>query len=199
MDAQELRPGLWRWAAPHPEWTPEDGEEGWGPEVASYAHLPIDALVLFDPLVPHDGDAERFWRELDRDVERLGRPHVLITIFWHARSAQAILDRYDGARVWCHENAATRIGERTQITDTFSGAAALPGGVEPWLTERADEVLYWLPAHRALVAGDALLGDGAGGVRVCPWFKDESAYEPFRASLRPLLDFPVELVLLTHG
>ena len=31
MHIQKLRPGLWRWTALHPEWTPE---EEWGEEVA---------------------------------------------------------------------------------------------------------------------------------------------------------------------
>ena len=51
MEVQELRPGLWRWTASHPEW---DHAEQWGPEVGSvYAELP-DSLVVVDPLVPAD-------------------------------------------------------------------------------------------------------------------------------------------------
>ena len=49
MEVQELRPGLWRWTASHPEW---DHAENWGPEVGSvYAELP-DSLVVVDPLDP---------------------------------------------------------------------------------------------------------------------------------------------------
>ena len=199
MDAQELRPGLWRWTAAHPDWTPDEGgPDGWEQEVASYAYVADETLVLVDPLVPDD---DRFWRELDRDVERVGPPHVLLTVFWHARSAQAILDRHEGARVWAHEAAVERIGERTRITDTFDTGATLPGGIEPRPIQRADEVLYWLPAHRALFAGDSLLGAHGGGIRLCPpsWFREAADYEPFRRSLRPLLELPIELVLLTHG
>ena len=37
MDVAELAPGLWRWTAPHPEWTPaEGGPEGWEENVAAY-------------------------------------------------------------------------------------------------------------------------------------------------------------------
>ena len=51
VEAQELRAGLWRWTAPHPEW--QEGDS-WPQEVGSvYAELP-DALVLVDPLVPAD-------------------------------------------------------------------------------------------------------------------------------------------------
>ncbi len=28
--------------------------------------------------------------------------------------------------------------------------------------------MYWLPEPRALVPGDLLIGDGEGGVRMCP-------------------------------
>ena len=196
MDAQELRPGLWRWTTPHPEWTPE--ADGWEQEVGSYAYVTEDTLVLIDPLVPDD---EAFWRELDHDVERAGPPHVLITIFFHTRSAQAILDRYDGARVWAHEAAATRIEDETRVTDTFTAGARLPGGFEPRWIERGDEALYWLPARRALFAGDSLLGTAGGEVRLCPrsWFRDPTTYEPFRESLRALLELPIELLLVTHG
>src|SRR5207253_11027232 len=86
MDARELRPGLWRWTAAHPEW-----EEGlhWPQEVGSvYAELP-EALAVIDPQVPTDA-TEDFWAALDRDVERLGRPvHVLLTVHWHERSVEA--------------------------------------------------------------------------------------------------------------
>jgi hypothetical protein len=37
---RELQPGLWRWEAPHPDWTPAN-TEGWGPEVSSYAIDPV--------------------------------------------------------------------------------------------------------------------------------------------------------------
>ena len=36
------------------------------------------------------GEETRFWRALDRDVNRTGVPiHVLVTVFWHTRSAAA--------------------------------------------------------------------------------------------------------------
>ena len=46
---------------------------GWVEEVGSvYCELPA-AVLLVDPVVPADpGEAERLWRALDRDVERLG-------------------------------------------------------------------------------------------------------------------------------
>src|SRR5438445_602335 len=118
MDVQELRPGLWRWTAPHPEW---EHAENWGPEVGSvYAELP-EAVVVIDPLVPTEED-EQFWSALDRDIERLARPvHVLLTVHWHERSVAAVdldaiarvheeRDLHDGARLECRRLGDVRDG-----------------------------------------------------------------------------------------
>ena len=203
MEVRQLRPGLWRWTARHPDWRPEDLEDGagWGEVVASYSVESDDGLVLIDPLAPVRGSEhdERFWSALDRDVARLGPPHVLLTIYWHARSSQEILDRFAGARVWAYEPAAQLVGERVRYTDTFGAGDRLPGGIEAIDAKRIREALFWLPAHRALIAGDVLLGSG-DRLHVCPdsWLGDRDPNE-FRASLRPLLELPIELLLLTHG
>ena len=63
MDVTELVPGLWRWTAPHPDWSPEDDEggEGWARDVGClYLETPR-ALVLFDPLAPaEETERDRF-------------------------------------------------------------------------------------------------------------------------------------------
>ena len=62
--------------------------------------------------------------------------------------------------------------------------------------------MFWLPAVASLVAGDRLLGNGGGGVRLCPesWLAD---VQVDRAGLgllmRPLLELPIERVLVSHG
>ena len=202
MEIDEIRPGLWRWTAAHPDWTPDEGgPDGWAREVGCVYYEASDGLVLIDPLAPEGEDGERFWRSLDRDVERFGPPHVLLTVFWHARSSQAVLDRYDGARVWARDAAVGRVGDRVRVTDPFGIGDRLPGEIVAIDAPRADEVLYWLPAHGALVPGDVLLGDEAGGVRVCPdsWLPEGTDPREFRASLHGLLDLPVEMVLVSHG
>ena len=60
--------------------------------------------------------------------------------------------------------------------------------------------MAWLPVPRALVPGDRLLGDEAGGVRLCP----ESWIEPdttagLRTALQPLRALDIELILVSHG
>jgi hypothetical protein len=184
MDVQELRPGLWRWTAAHPEW---EHAENWGPEVASvYAELP-QALVVIDPLVPADED-ERFWSALDRDVERLARPvYVLLTVHWHERSVAAVLERY-GATLWRAEDT----GE-------------LPDGVQAEVVRGSDwvEALFYLEPYRALVAGDLLIGrDGEIQLPV-HWFpkgEQEWAETTLKPELRERLGgLPIDLVLVSHG
>ena len=184
MDVQELRPGLWRWTASHPEW---DHAEHWGPEVASvYAELP-GGVVVVDPIVPAD-EEERFWAALDRDVERAKGPlQVLLTVHWHERSVAEVLDRYD-ATLW-----------RPEVE------APLPEGVRAEIVKGSDwvEALFLLEPHRALVAGDLLIGTDGGVELPVDWFpKDERewARTELKADLhRRLAALPIELVLVSPG
>jgi glyoxylase-like metal-dependent hydrolase (beta-lactamase superfamily II) len=201
VEVTELAPGLWRWTATHPEWTPEaGGDEGWEPEVASYAVVQDETLVLIDPLVPAD-DEERFWRALDDDVRRHGPPQILLTVFWHTRSTQRILDRYEGARVFAPAAWPDEARERAPSAELYKLGDTLAAGIEAHGTEHRGEALLWIPSHRALAAGDTLLGTRDGGVRVCPdsWLRPGVTGEMLREGLRPLLELPVELILLTHG
>jgi glyoxylase-like metal-dependent hydrolase (beta-lactamase superfamily II) len=182
---------LWRWTAFHPEWKEEVG--------CVYYEAP-DAIVLFDPLVPPD-EAERFWRALDRDVERLHKPvHVLITVFWHSRSTREVADRY-AARVWAPTRGRAAIERRAgSVTDLFRAGDPLPGGVTAFATARATEVVFYIREHRAVVPGDVILG-GEGGLRLCPesWLPSGTGHAELRESLGPLLDLPAERVLVSHG
>jgi glyoxylase-like metal-dependent hydrolase (beta-lactamase superfamily II) len=173
---QEVASGLWRWTGLHPEWKPADaGPEGWDEEVGCVYYEGPDAVVLVDPLAPPE-DEERFWAALDRDVERAGKPvRILLTVSWHGRSAEAVAKRYGAA------------------TD-----GALPAGVEAHAAAAGEETVYGLPAHAALVFGDAVLG-ADGGVRLCPESWLEGTLAQLRDELRPLLDLPVERLLVSHG
>lgn len=185
MDVRELRPGLWRWTAAHPEW---EHAEHWGPEVGSvYAELP-DALVMVDPLVPQD-EEDRFWEALDRDVERVGKPvHVLLTVHWHERSVAAVLGRYK-ATLWRPEEKGT-----------------LPAGVHAEVVKGSDwvEALFFLEPHRALIAGDLLIGKAGGGIELpLGWFpkgEQDWAEQELKPELRKrLAELPIELVVVSHG
>jgi glyoxylase-like metal-dependent hydrolase (beta-lactamase superfamily II) len=192
MDVSEIVPGLWRWTAFHRDWNHEVG--------CVYLETE-DGVVLVDPLVPTD-DREHFWAALDRDVERNGgRVEVLVTVYWHTRSTVEIQARY-GARAWAGTTSRAAVARRTKTTiEPFHAGDRLPGGIEAFPTARRAEVVFWLPKQRALVPGDVLIGDAAGGVRMCPesWLPGATGHRELAATLRPLLELPVARILLSHG
>jgi glyoxylase-like metal-dependent hydrolase (beta-lactamase superfamily II) len=190
MEVASITPRLWRWTGYHEEWK-ED--------VGCVYYETKDGIVLIDPLIPPE-ESDRFLSTLDREV--VGKPvHVLVTVFWHTRSAAALVQRY-GARVWAPKAGRAAVARRAgDVTDPFSPDDRLPGGLEAYRTARAAEVVYWLPEESALVPGDVLLGDGTGGARMCPesWLPASKTHRDLAASLRPLLDLPIERILVSHG
>ena len=209
----ELRPGLRRWALDHPECPPEGwiSEEGihWGPSVGCIYLEAQDALVLIDPLAPAGDteDADGFWEILESDMARTGHSlDVILTLAneWmsHVRSAPEIAARYPSTRVWAPVGAQAEMLKRTQVVaNWFEPGDALPGGVEAYATGLPGEVVLWLPEHRALVPADVIDGTADGGLCVIPdsWLAEGVTAEGQRESLRPLLDLPIEFVLVSHG
>jgi hypothetical protein len=184
-DLTEIDVGLWRWTARHPEWVagakPESPAD-WPPEVGSVAYEAGGTLVLIDPLVP--AEAEGLWAWLDERATAVGRVAVVNTVKWHRRSRDEVAARYRAS--------------------TSRARGALPQGVEPIPIRRAGETMFWLPKAATLVPGDRLLGNGHGGLRLCPpsWIAYLSTgitVDELRRALRPLLDLPVERVLASHG
>jgi hypothetical protein len=178
---REIAPGLWHWTAPHPNWTPHaepDSPADWPEGVGSVLFDAPGGVVFIDPQVP-----DELWTGLDARVA--GRPVVVLTTMrFHGRSRDAVIERYGGEQVR-HD-------------------AAMPEGVQALPFERFDETMYWLPGPRALVPGDRLIGDGGEGVRLCPpswlgYIKPVVNVDELRAALAPLLELPVEHVLLSHG
>jgi hypothetical protein len=174
---QEIAPGLNRWTAWHDHW-----EE----EVGSVAVDTADGLVLIDPLDP--------------PADLPSPKHVLLTLYYHARTAAELK-----ARVWAPARSQAPLRNRgVEAMDAVTGE--LPGGIVAFPTARAAEAVYWLPEHRAVVVGDVLLGAGAkpratdDPLRLCPrqWL-GKPTHEDLRTSLRPLLDLPVAHVLVSHG
>jgi len=178
---REIAPGLYVWTAAHPSWDPVHEPESpadWPEHVGCVLFEAAEAVVLIDPLVP-----EERWGELDERVA--GRPVVVLTTLrFHGRSRDAVLARYGGRRVR-HD-------------------APMPGGVVPLPVPGFDETMYWLPEPRALVSGDRLIGDREGGVRLCPaswldYIPTDDGLDELREALVPLLELPVEHVLVSHG
>jgi hypothetical protein len=178
--ATEIVPGLWRWTAPHPEWTPNAEPESpadWPQEVGSVLFESRDGVVvLVDPQLPRD--PEPFWAWAD---DRIGDRSIFVvtTIEWHDRSRDAFLARYPVA-------------------------ARAPGDVELLPFPAIDETMVWLPEQQTLVPGDRIIGAKGGDLRLCPesWLRyvpGNPTLADMRETLRPLLELPVERVLVSHG
>ncbi len=184
MEVERIEDGLWLWRTVHPEWK---AGGGWEATVGCVYWEGPDAIVLVDPLLPsEDADRERFLEALDRDVERVGKPVVVLTtVSWHARSGGAIAERYAG-----------RVIEPSTIANDH-----LPAGVHSIATTAEGEHVYWLEGARALVPGDVLIGNPNGGVMVSPvsWFDSPEVAQAVRVQLLAVLDLPVERVLVSHG
>jgi glyoxylase-like metal-dependent hydrolase (beta-lactamase superfamily II) len=133
-------------------------------------------------------------------VEEHGPPAILITILWHVRSSQQILDRYDGASLWAHEPAAEWIGERTRYTNTFNVGDELPGDVESIHMRRIEEVAYWLPGDNAVVVGDTILRHD-DRAELCPptWVRKSETFDAAEEAVRQLRARNPGRLLLTHG
>ena len=178
---EELAPGLWRWTARHPaaEQSPVPGSTAdWPPDVGSVAYAVDETLVVIDPLV-----TDEIWPALD-ELARDRRVIVLTTIGWHRRSRDEVAERYGASTSRARKN--------------------LPHQVIPIPLPGAGETMFWLPEVQTLVPGDRLLGDGTGGLRVCPdsWLRYLNGSidgAGLRVLLAPLLDLPVERVLTSHG
>jgi hypothetical protein len=197
----ELAPGLWRWAGPHPDWK---RSHPWTKEVASFA-LELDSgLALVDPLTPPEGPlAEAFWAELDPLVERRGgEVLVFVTIPYHVRSAAEVHARY-GARILAHAAVARRLPAGTALEPIVPGSR-LPAGVRAFAigSPRRQEHPLFLPSHDALAFGDAVVGvDGSlrvwqdvEGERQLAWYRNRLV-----PTLEPLLEVGADRVLVTHG
>ena len=196
---EQLRDGLWRWTARHPEWHP--GE--FGAEVASFAVAADGDLLLLDPLLPPDADPVlELLDELAGD-----RVAILITIPYHVRSAEDLWRRYRGSAetaIWGHPGAAKRLHDRSAFRE-IEPEETMPGGVSAHRIgkPRRQEMPLYLPSQRALVFGDAVAEvDGALKVWSGERVDERTARfyrERFNPTLEPLLELDVERVLVTHG
>ena len=203
---ERLLPGLWTWTADHPDWGKP--ETSWDAAVRGYLAFADDATLLVDPLLepPDHPEGAQGRSELGALVHERGRPvAIFVTIPWHLRSSGELVARF-GATAYSHPKLRPRLAKVGEWRELRPGEA-YPGGVgaHPIGNPRTRETPLFLPSHRALVVGDTIVearGTGAPrlwasvdpkpGSRV--WY--EKRYVP---SFRPLLELPVEHLLLTHG
>jgi hypothetical protein len=180
---QEIAPNLWHWTSPHPDWRPAKpgSANSWDQDVGCALYLQPARATFFDPLLPVD--VERFYRRADKLVAARA-VQVLTTIHWHARSRAEVIARYTAS--------------------SSRARAALAPAVVPFRVLGAEEVIFWLPEIGTLIPGDRLICDCDGRLQVCPqsWLaglRSKLTVAQLRERLAPLLELPVERILVSHG
>jgi glyoxylase-like metal-dependent hydrolase (beta-lactamase superfamily II) len=207
---RELRPGLWHWKAPHPDWRPS---EPWDQNVSSYAVDDGERLLLFDPI------------ELPSEIEQLAAERetaVVLTAPGHERGTQDLVERL-GVPVYTPlPDSAEYLMQTYGITAEQAGEGSpdvvwllkegkgearpyaagdrLDVGVEAFPGQKPNDMVLWVESHRAVVAGDTLVDFGDGLEMNERWLQlQKASREQVVERLRPLLDLPVEHVLAAHG
>jgi hypothetical protein len=193
---KQLAKGLYRWTARHPDWHPSDA---FGAEVAGFALVAGDELLLVDPLLPDGQDAL-----LDDLAGAATTTSILITIGYHVRSAAALSARY-GATVHGPAQAGKRLGDGTPFALLEPGTPGPGGAVAHAIGKpRRGETPLWLPSHKAIAFGDALVATPAGELRM--WCQEplddrrRAFYrDRFAPTLEPLAEREPRRILPTHG
>jgi glyoxylase-like metal-dependent hydrolase (beta-lactamase superfamily II) len=206
---RELRPGLWHWQAPHPQW--ESGAP-WGPEVSAYAIDDGRRLLFFDPIAP---PSELEALAADRETA------IVLTCPWHERDSRGLVERL-GLPVYTplpdspeylmekwgltaeqvgdgSPDVAWLVREGVGEGRPYTAGDSLEVGVEVFPGQKPNDTVLWVESHGAVVAGDTLVDFGTG-LEINPrWVSEEMTREQVAEGLRPLLDLPVEHMLATHG
>ena len=196
--AQQIAAGIWCWQRRPRGLRP--GEFG---ARTSYALTVGGETLLIDPLV--DSDDDPALGVLD-DLAG-GRVRILITKPFHTRSAEPLWRRYRRAkaRIYGHPEVATRLGDTSGFEAVTGGTDV--GGVarfHPIGSPPRSEQPIEIPAHRALVFGDAVVETGGGELRVWndPLDSDRRRRwwrERYLPTFAPLAALDIEHVLVTHG
>ena len=197
---RQLRPGLWHWQAPHPDW---NEEHSWWPEVvSSYAIELGEELVLFDPLAVPDELRERATAVVltapyhERDARRLGVPvHTPPADTWQDWVEKFGVDPDQVRGMESDDLAWLRAGEGD---GQFHDPGPWPFGIEAYAGREANDLVFWLPSVSAIVSGDSL-SDFGEGLDIQLGGRKHMTRGDVVAQLRPLLELPVELVLPAHG
>lgn len=180
----ETRPGVYFWQARHPDW---EANEGWDEIVTSYALDDGERLIVIDPLAaPQELELLAGKRETA----------IVLTCAWHARDAVNLADRLD-ARIYL---PAPDEGDPSPVEGNVYAAGDDIGlGIEAIRGLEDGDLVLWIPRHSAVVAGDTLIDRGEGLIFPLDWAARHGDPDEIRRSLQPLLDYPVEVVLPTHG
>jgi glyoxylase-like metal-dependent hydrolase (beta-lactamase superfamily II) len=205
-----LRPGVWHWKAPHPDWRPS---EPWDQNVSSYSIDDGERLLLFDPISPPS------------EIEKLAAERetaVVLTAPWHERDTQRLVERL-GVPVYTPlPDTAEYLMQTYGITAEQAGDGSpdvvwllkegigeanpyatgdrLDVGVEAFPGQKPNDMVLWIESHRTVIAGDTLVDFGNGLEINARWLQQQRVTrEQVVEGLRPLLELPVEHMLATHG
>jgi hypothetical protein len=196
---REVRPGVWHWLSPHPDW---DGEDEWPELVSSYAVELEEEFLLFDPLsVPDEARGRATAVVLtapyhERDARRLGLPvHTPPADTWQDWVEKFGVDPDRVRGMESEDLAWLRAGEGS---GDFHGPGAWPFGITAYAGRESNDLVLWLPAVNAIVSGDSL-SDFGDGLDIHLGGRKNVTRDDVVERLRPLLDVPVELVLPAHG
>ena len=206
---RELRPGLWHWEAPHPQW---EATEPWSENVSSYAIDDGERLLLFDPLA------------VPSELVELAAGHdtaIVLTAPWHERDAQSLVERLGVAVYTPLPDTAQDLMDMYGVTAEQAGDGSpdlvwlfreekgearpyspgdrLPFGADVFAGHKKNDTVLWVESQGAVISGDTL-GDFGRGLEINQgWLRPGVTRETIAAGLRPLLELPVEHVLATHG
>jgi hypothetical protein len=206
---RELRPGLWHWETPHPDWK---SSEPWDEQVSSYAIDDGQRLLLFDPLgVPAEIEERADARQ----------PVVVLTAPWHERDTRSLVERLNTPVFAPPPDTAEDLMQKYGLTreqagdgspdlgwllagdngeaHLFAAGDRLPLGFEVFAGREHNDVVLWFEERHAVIAGDSLADFGRGLEIPAEWLRQGVTREQVAEGLRPLLERPVELVLTAHS
>jgi hypothetical protein len=196
---RELRPGIWHWQSPHPDW---DEKQSWPELVSSYAIALGDGFLLFDPLSVPDDLRERATAVVltapyhERDARRLGLPvHTPPADTWEDWVEKFGIDPDRVRGMESEDLAWLRAGEGE---GHFHGPGPWPFGIHAYAGREDNDLILWLPSINAIVAGDSL-ADFGDGLDIELGGRKHMTRDDVARQLRPLLELPIELVLPAHG
>jgi hypothetical protein len=196
---QDLRPGLWHWQSPHPEW---DEEQSWPELVSSYAIELGDDFLLFDPLSVPGELRERATAVVltapyhERDARRVGLPvHSPRPDSWQDWVEKFGVDPDRVRGMESEDPAWLRAGEGE---GHFHGPGAWPFGIHAYAGREDNDLILWLASINAIVTGDAI-SDFGNGLDIQLGSHQHVTRNDVIRRLHPLLDLPVELALPAHG
>lgn len=193
MVVARIEEGLWYWGVPSRPGGPNELPVPAGTAGSVYVETD-SAIVVVNPVLPAGELQQRFWRALDRDVERSGHtPLVIVTNPECVRDEQAIVRRYGSGTLRAWES-----GESDSAATGKPGREQC-GPVDLLRCGSPREVALWLEAHEALVVGRSLVGaDG----RSLAWGRsgtDQAEEHARRDAFRAMLELGPRHVLTCIG